>query len=441
MSAESGKLLKILRVRDGLAVTVGIIIGVGIYQVSPDVARGVGGPGGVMLIWLVGGLLSLCGALGYAELASAYPREGGDYVYLGKAYGPWAGFLFGWMQLLIVRPGDIAVMAFAFATYATAIWDPWAGMEGASPTLVLYALLAVVILTGLNLIGLRQGTRTQNVLTLIKIAGLLLIAGVALAAPAGGGTAPEITPLPASLALIFVLFSFGGWNETAYVAAEVKDPKRGITRTLFLGIAAVTLLYLLLNAAFLYTLGYEGLAASKAVAADSVASLLPGSGERLISLLICISALGAVNGLVFTGARITYAMGRDHRLFRAFGQWQEDRGVPARALLLQGALAAVLIVALGSFIDTLIYTAPAVYTFYLATSIAVFVLRRRDPDTERPYKVSLYPLPTLLFCGVCAFLIYSAVIYKPTVTLAALALLLLGLPVYALSRRRSGNNP
>lgn len=423
-----------LSVFDAVSLIVGIIIGVGIYQVGPDVARGTGGAAGFMLIWLLGGVLSLCGALGYAELASAYPQAGGDYVYLGRAYGRWAGFLFGWMQLVIVRPGDIAVMAFAFATYASAIWDPWAASEGASPALILYAAAATVLLTGLNLLGVRQGARTQNLLTGIKVVGLLLLVAVALAVPGPGRTPEPVSPLPASLALIFVLFSYGGWNEMAYVAAEVKDPRRGILRALLLGTGAVTLLYLLVNGAFLVTLGYEGVAASRAVAADSVASAFPRAGGRLISLLICISALGAVNGLIFTGARITYAVGRDHRLFRPFARWDPAKGTPTNALILQGVMALILICTLGSFIDTLIYTAPAVYLFYLATSLAVIVLRFREPEVERPYRVTLYPLPTLVFCGVCGFLIYSAVTYKPTIALAALGMLLLGLPVYAWSR-------
>ncbi|MCX5670124.1 MAG: amino acid permease [Planctomycetota bacterium] len=425
---------KELSLLDSTCLIVGIIIGVGIYQVAPGVAKGTGNGWGFLAIWLVGGLLSLCGALGYAELATAYPREGGDYVYLSRAYGRWAGFLFGWVQLAVVRPGDIAATAFAFATYGAALYDPLPTGDHAL-TLRLYAGAAVVVLTAINILGVRAGKWTQNLLTIVKGLGLLAIVAVTVIAPASRAAPVTFEPLPWSLALIFVLFTFGGWNEMAYVAAEVKDPRRSIVRALVLGTAAVTVLYLLVNGAFLYTLGYGGLATSEAAAAASIATVFPQGGGRIISALVCLSALGAANGLVFAGARISYAVGTEHRAFRVLGQWHPRTGTPVRALALQGAIAAGLIVLLGSFFDAILYTAAAVYSFYLATSLAVIVVRFKEPGVERPYRVTGYPIPTLLFCAVCAFLIYSAVAYKPWVAAAAGAILLLGLPIYRLSTR------
>jgi basic amino acid/polyamine antiporter, APA family len=272
---------------DSTCLIVGIIIGAGIYQMAPDIAKGTGGVWGVLGIWVLGGALSLCGALSYAELATAYPEEGGDYVYLSRAYGSWAGFLFGWAQLAIVRPGDIAVMAFAFATYARAIHDPFGG---GTPSQVIYAVAATVILTLINVVGVRQGKWTQNLLTTIKALGLLLIVGAAFTAKPAPAPLESGGTLPFSLALIFVLFTYGGWNEMAYVAGEVRNPRKNIVRALFLGTAAVTLLYLMVNAAFLHTLGYEGLKASKAVATDTVATVWPQTAGVLISALICLSA-------------------------------------------------------------------------------------------------------------------------------------------------------
>jgi len=532
---------------DSTCIIVGIIIGVGIYQMAPSIAGGVGVWWGVMLIWCVGGLLSLCGAFSYAELATAYPEEGGDYVYLTRAYGPWAGFLFGWIQLAVVRPGDIAVVAFAFAMYARTIYDPLAGST--TPYVQqFYACAAVVLLTAINVLGVQQGKWTQNLLTVVKSLGLVAIVVVALAAPniarevpatatltAGSfgepgedgltpnkrysyrvafydpatksegqpsavipitlgaaenqvtlenpsGDAPssfsslriyrtlandpsayylvqeqeiaagtfvdrvpdealdkdtrKFATVPWHVALLLVLFTFGGWNEMAYVASEVKNPKRNIVRALLLGIGAVMVLYLLLNAAFLYTLGYQGLSFSEAVATDAISTVFPDVGGRLISALVCISALGAVNGLIFTGARISYAVGVDHRVFRILGTWDSKRGTPARSLLLQGALAVVLIVALGSFVDTVLYTAAAVYLFYLATTLSVIVLRRKEPHVERPYRATGYPVTTLIFCAVCAFLIYKAVMWKPLISSVALAIIFLGLPLYWLTRQR-----
>ncbi len=420
---------------DSTCLIVGIIIGAGIYQTAPDVAKGAGAWWGVLAIWMVGGLLSLFGALGYAELASAYPREGGDYVYLGRAYGPWAGFLFGWIQLVVVRPGDIAVMAFAFAMYARTIYDPFAGTSFAYGQ-QFYAVAAVVVLTLINAAGVREGKWTQNLLTSVKVLGLLAIAVVAVVAPRGQSTPISVDPFPLSVAMILVLFTFGGWNEMAYVAAEVKNPKRNIVRALVLGTVAVTVIYLLVNGAFLYTLGYEGTATSSAVAVDAVSAVFPEIGGRLIAALICISALGAVNGLVFAGARISYAVGADHKAFRMVGRWSQRRGTPVRALLLQGAIAIALIIILGTFINSILYTAAAVYTFYLSTNLAVIVLRFKEPGVERPYKVTGYPVTTLVFCAVCAFLIYGAITYKPWIAVSSCVLLLLGLPVYWLTTRR-----
>jgi amino acid transporter len=416
---------------DSTSLIVGIIIGVGIYQMAPDIAKGAGGPWGVLGIWLLGGVVSLFGALSYAELATAYPQAGGDYVYLSRAYGPWAGFLFGWAQLAIVRPGDIAVLAFAFATYARTVYDPLAG-SGFPYMQQIYAVAAVMVLTMINVLGVRQGKWTQNLLTLIKALGLLFIVGMAFFTKPAPAPSESGGSLPYNLALIFVLFAYGGWNEMAYVAAEVRNPRRNIVRALVLGMVAVTILYLLINAAFLSALGYQGLTASKAVATDAVSGALPQVGGILIGLLICVSALGAVNGTIFTGARISYAMGSDYRIFRSLGEWHPSLRTPATALLVQGIIAAGLLIVLGSYVNAVLYTAAVVYSFYLASTLAVIVLRRKEPGVERPYRVPFYPLIPLVFAGICVFLIYSAVTYKPLIAAAAGALLFIGLILHRL---------
>lgn len=425
---------------DSTCLIVGIIIGAGIYQTAPDVAKGVGGGWEVLAIWACGGLLSFCGAMGYAELASAYPRQGGDYVYLSRAYGRWAGFLFGWAQLAIVRPGDIAVMAFVFATYAQTLFDPLAST--AFPyAQQLYAVGAAIVLTLINVMGVSEGKWTQNVLTILKTLGLLAIVGLSFLSLPTQPAPTTVETLPWSLALILVLFTFGGWNEMAYVAAEVKNPRRNIMRALAIGTLTVTGLYLLVNGAFLHTLGYAGMAQSRAVAAETVATVFPKVGGKLISLLICLSALGAVNGLIFTGARISFAVGAEHRIFGFLGQWDARRGTPARALLVQGAITVLLVLTLGSFLNAILYTAATVYSFYLASTLAILVLRRKEPRVERPYRVLGYPVIPLVFSAVCAFLIYSAVCYKPRVAAISTLLLPLGLLLYWASQRadkRSG---
>jgi len=424
---------------DSTCLIVGIIIGAGVYQMAPDIAKGVGSGWGVLGIWALGGLLSLCGALSYAELATAYPQEGGDYVYLSRAYGKWAGFLFGWAQLAIVRPGDIAVMAFAFATYARAIYDPLAHTAFPYGQQV-YAIAAVVILTLINVLGVREGKWTQNLLTTVKAVGLLMIVAAAFITVPSRPTVPSAGQLPFSLALIFVLFTYGGWNEMAYVAAEVRNPRRNIARALLLGTLTVLVLYLMVNGAFLHTLGHAGMTASEAVAADALAAVFPRAAGTLISVLICVSALGAVSGLVFTGARISYAVATDHRLFRWLGQWHPRRGTPMAALLVQGAIAVTLIALLGSFVDAVLYTAATVYSFYMASTLAVVVLRFKEPHVERPYRVAGYPVTPVIFAGACLFLIYSAVTYKPWIAAISGGLLLAGLPLWRLSDHMTNRN-
>jgi len=314
---------------DSVCIIVGIIVGVGIYENVPTVAACVGGPWRMLGIWLLGGILALTGALSYAELATAYPSQGGDYVYQTRAYGRWEGYLFGWSQVVIIRPGDIALMAFVFGRYGSTLWAPF-GNERADKTL--YAAGAIVVLTAINILGARKGKWTQNVLTVVKVAGLLAVVGAGLFL-SGTPVAADAGPEPVveafggvSLALILVLWTFGGWNEMAYVAAEVKAPERSILRSLVIGTVAVTVLYVLANAAFLGALGYARTATSEAVAVDTVARALPGVAARVVGILVCVSALGAANGLIFTGARISYAMGREHAAFRPLGNGTRGSG-------------------------------------------------------------------------------------------------------------------
>jgi amino acid transporter len=421
---------------DSTCIIVGIIIGAGIYETAPTVAQCLGSPTGVLGVWLLGGFLALAGALCYAELATAIPQEGGDYVYLSRAYGKWVGFLFGWTQLAVVRPGDIALMAFIFARYAHKLY-PLADYSQS-----FYAGAAVVVLTGINILGVKTGKWTQNSLTLAKVLGMAAIILVGFSAPTLLPTPEPSGPITwggLDLALILVMFTFGGWNEMAYVAAEIKNPRRNIVRGLVTGTIAVTVLYLLMNGAFLSALGHGPMAASQAVAVDTMARVFPEAAGRAIAVLICISALGAVNGLIFTGARISYALGGGHLAFRPLGKWHQRLGTPVWALATQGALSLVIVLLAGSFLDTIIYTAPVVWLFFLGTGLSVSVLRRSEPDLVRPYRVSGYPLPPVIFSLCCIFMFYSSVTYalaKVPWGLALLAgVLLVGAIIYQLTER------
>lgn len=426
---------KQLTLFDSTCLIVGIIIGAGVYETSPKIAAAATHSWQIFAFWLIGGLLSLCGALCYAELATMLPCAGGDYVYLSRAYGRWAGFLFGWVQMIIVRPGDIALVAFVFATYAR----PLAANTTTNdvPVRLILACLAVLVLTAINILGVREGKWTQNVLTIAKVVGLVAIMIVS-AFVTGTVEIQEQQPTamtPFGLALILVLFTFGGWNEMAYVAAEVRSPERNIVRSLLVGTVVVTLCYLLLNAAFLGVLGHARMANSNAVATDTVRALWPDWGGRLVSGLVCVSALGAVNGLIFTGARISYAIGQNHAGFRPLGQWHPRIQTPVRALILQAVLAMSVILISESFDVAILYTSSAVYMFYLATTLSVIVLRLREPELPRPFRVVAFPVVPIIFSVVCVYLIWSALNYNPKAGLTSFAILLLGIPVFAISKR------
>jgi basic amino acid/polyamine antiporter, APA family len=432
---------KELSLFDSICIIVGIIIGAGIYEITPTVAACMGGWAGILGIWLAGGLLALTGAMCYAELATAYPREGGDYVYQTRAYGSWVGYLFGWSQLVIIRPGDIALMAFVFARYAVTIYAPFEHM------LPVYATLVVVVLTLINIFGVKQGKWTQNLLTVIKSVGILAIIAAGFLAPS-----PQIMPMETSgftldglkLSLILVLFAFGGWNEMAYVAAEVKQPKYNIARALVIGTVLVIALYMLINGSFLHALGQAGMSSSKAIAVDAFALIAPGMAAKIISIIICTSALGAVNGLIFTGSRISYALGAEHKSFSFLGKWSPRFGTPVMSLIVQGCISLAILLFAGSFIDTILYSAPVVWLFFLGTGISVFVLRRKEPQLERPYKISGFPVPALIFCAACVFMFYSSLTYamsrKPIGLIIVLCVLIAGMLVYWFTEKGNNNN-
>jgi amino acid transporter len=402
---------------DAICIIIGIVIGAGIFRSAPLIASSAGGAGWLIAGWVLGGLIALVGGLVFAELAVAYPRDGGEYVYLTRAYGSRLGLLYGWAQLWIVRPGNIGAVAFIFATYAQKLvhWGP------EKYALLLYAVAAITLTTLVNALGVREGKWTQNALTAAKVLGL---AGVCLtvffvspaaatpiapddsAATSGGGF---------TLAMILIMFTYGGWNDMPLVAAEVRDPRRNLVRALVLGAATITAIYLLVNMAFLYVLGYEGLARSEAVAADVLGRWLGEWGERAVSLLICVSCLGAINGMVLTGSRIYYAMGRDHRVFAPLGVWNARLGSPIRALLLQAAITLAVVIAFGrdaaGFERMVIFTNPAFWFFFTLTGVSIFILRRSDAQTPRPFRVPLYPLTPIVFCLSCLGMLIASVKY------------------------------
>jgi amino acid transporter len=438
-----------LTLLDSTSIIVGIIIGVGIYEASPLIARSVTGPAALLGVWLAGGAFALIGSLCYAELGTAYPAEGGDYVYLTRAFGRRMGFLFAWSELWVVRPGSIGAMAFVFADYA----DRLLASDGRQ---VVYAAGSVIALTAINVAGVTTGKWTQNVLTATKILGLLIVVMVGFFAAAEAARVPDagepVAAAPANwgFAMILILYAYGGWNDIAYVGAEVRRPEKNIVRALLLGTAAVTAIYLLINGAFLYALGFRGTQEAEAVAAGVAELGLGVWGARAVSGLVCISALGAINGMVFTGARIYYALGTEHALFAPLGVWSERFSTPLRSLVLQGLITLSVVIGFSQATDSsrsgfekmVIFGLPLFWLFLLLVGVALFVLRWREPSRRGFFRVPGYPLTPLVFCASSLFMLYSSCKYaydeRSIEAMWAIGLFAVGLAVSCLSTRGGG---
>lgn len=548
---------------DAVSIILGIIIGAGIYETPPSIMRMMGDPWWTLGIWGVCGVLALIGALCYAELATTYPRSGGDYVYITRAYGPLPGYLFGWAQLAVIQTGSIGLMAYIFADYGTRLYSLG---EFSS---VIYASAAIVVMTLLNVLGVVFGKTAQNLLTLAKVVGLgaIIVAGFAYAdknqtvsqgqvtevkgdeivvKTADGSPrsfkvgkdtklyvnnrptrtvkekiqgedgkekeiekeirivaddfkpespkAPEdpilvksvkiltrpSTPNEAfhvmtvgeggppgydllAFAMVLVLLTYGGWNDAAFVAAEVRNRSRNIPLALIIGTAGVTVIYLAVNYAYINGLGFERAQVSNEVAAD-VLSLLPWEyGEKAMSILVMISALGAVNGLIFTSSRIYATLGSDYSLFSALGQWNASFGTPVWSLVIQMLITLAMVLGVGTtvgqefmndviefilgpgnrvswsgqggFYSLLRCTAPVFWLFFLMTGLGLFTLRRNDPHIERPFRVPLFPIVPLIFCAMCGYMVYSGVLYAGRLGLVGGLLVVAGVPLYVFSRR------
>lgn len=424
---QAGAPKQILSTKDVIAIVVGLVIGAGIFRFPSLVAGASANETVFYLLWVAGGVISLIGALCYAELATAYPNAGGDYYFLQRAFGRAFSFLFGWARLAVITTGAIALLGYTFGDYAANLLP--LGPQSAA----IYAALAVLVLTWVNLLGIRETRGTQNALTLLLVLGLVAVCvtGLLLVAPAPAAAAPaEPKPWLAGVpfAMLFVLFTYSGWNEAAYVSAELKD-RRSMVVAMVLGLGLVTVLYLAINYAYVRGLGLAGVAKSSTVAADLMGARFGELGGKAISVVVCLAALTSINATIIVGARSNYALGRDWPLFSRLGRWDERTDAPKPALLVQGAFALLLVVA-GAFTDqvkTMIeYTSPVFWFFFMMAGIALLVLRVRDPGTPRPFKVPLYPLTPILFILTCAYLLYSSLAYVKGGAWAGVAVLAIG---------------
>jgi len=435
VNARSGTPQPQLRGRDAVAIIVGIVIGAGIFK-TPSLVAGTTGDGGwAIAAWLTGALISLAGALCYAELAAAYRHAGGDYHFLTRAYGRDASFLYAWARATVINTGAIALLAFVFGDYVSTVL-PLGAASGA-----IWAAIIVTVLTVVNIVGLRASARTQNLLTVIEVGGLVAVVVAALMMRSTVSAPPVAlfsnTPAPGvfGLAMVFVLLTYGGWNEAAYLSAELRGGKRAIMPVLLASIAIVTVVYLAVNLALLHALGLTGLADSKAPGADVMARAFGLLGSQVIALVVAVSALTSINATMIVGARTNYAMGRDWPALRFMSGWHAARGAPVASLVVQGVIALAL-VAFGAlqhdgFEAMVEFTAPVFWAFLFLVGVAVFVLRARDANIERPFRVPLYPLTPIVFCGACAWLAWSSIAYAASRNAIRVSLLVMAVGVAA----------
>ncbi len=479
---EAGHFKRDLGVFDSTMLVIGSMIGSGIFIVSADIARTVGSPGYLLLVWLITGVLTMTAALSYGELAGMMPQAGGQYVYLREAYNPLVGFLYGWTFFLVIQTGTIAAVAVAFAKF-TGVLIPWFSEKhillsvagrGISAAQCL-AIVSIVALTYINVLGVHTGKLVQNVFTSAKVVALsgLILLGLAIGANAtatganfsdlwsasttalaSDGTL-SVTPLAGfgiltaiGVAMVGSLFSSDAWNNITFTAAEVVNPKRTIPMSLALGTGIVTVIYIVANIAYLVILPLAGhpdgagamergiqFATSDRVG-TSVASIIFGEPATIImALLIMVSTFGCNNGLILSGARLSFAMAKDRLFFQKAGTLNE-RGVPAWALIIQAVWASLLCLS-GTYGDLLDYVVFAVLLFYILTIAGIFRLRRTRPEAERPYRALGYPFLPALYIVVAALICVDLLIYKPMFSFPGLGIVLLGIPVYFLWHRKT----
>ena len=442
-----------LSVWDAVTILVGVVVGIGIFGFPPLVAMNAPSAAAYMGLWVAGGLVMLVGALCYAELGSAYPDAGGEYAFLDRAWGANVALLFAWARCSIIQTGAIAAVAFIFGDYAQVLLP--LGEQGPA----IYAALVVVALTVLNVLGSTESRRVQWVLTVASVLALVAMAigGLLLGDGSAAGSAVAATAEPDAprgfgdlvgmlgMGMVFVLLTYGGWNEAAYLSGEIRDVGRNMLRVLLFGTVIIVALYVLVNLAYLQVFGLEGLRNTQAVGADMSRLLAGPWAAVLLSVLVCCTALGTVNACIFTGGRVYVSLGRDVPALKSLGAWSETRETPVRALWLQGAITLGLVV-FGAFAESglqamVAYTSPVFWLFMFLTALALIRLRQRDPDHPRPFRVPLYPVMPLILALMCLGLFYSSVVYAGTGTLLGLLVLVFGLPLCWLRKRsRVGGN-
>jgi len=421
-----------------VSVCVGMVIGAGIFITTPLAAANLPSGGALLAVWLFGGAMSLAGALCFAEMAAAFPDAGGDYNFLRRAYGDGVGFLFAWSRFGVIHTGSMALLAFTFGDYLATVVP--LGAYGAA----WIAAATIVVLAALNLAGLKFGIGTQVWLLWCVVVGLLAVIaagawfGVTGTAPRAGGAVAAEPTFALGSALVFVFLAYGGWSDTATLSAEMRDARHGMKRALVLGMSLVTLLYVLVNAAYLRGLGHAGLAASKAPAADLMFHAFGPAGQTLIVAIVALTSITSINAIMIAGARTTYAAARDTAGLAQLAGWHVARGTPRGAIVATTALALALVgfgaYTRGGFETMVDYLSPVYWLFMTLSGLALLVLRWRYPDVARPFRVPWYPWLPLVFVASSVYVLYSSLAYVRIGAVVGVAVLAAGVGLLAALR-------
>ncbi|MBM3757193.1 MAG: amino acid permease [Acidobacteria bacterium] len=430
-----------LSVWGAAAIVVGTVIGSGIFLVPQPMVQNVGTPNMVIFVFIFGGLLSLAGALTYAELASAMPEAGGEYVYLREAYGPFFAFLYGWTQLLVAKSGSVATLATGFFTYMANFYP---ALESVLTTIgpvpiksgKVFAMCVIAMLGWLNYFGVKVGGNVQIVVTIVKVGLIALLIVVGFTFPAGGfANLSTSVPAPGGAAgffaaLVAALWAYDGWNNVSMVSSEVKEPQRNLPRALIYGTLGVMIIYLLATLAYFYVLPAEGVAGSERVAAEMMRRVWGSGGAAVVSVAAMISMFAALNGSILTGARVPYAMARDGLFARAIGKVHPKHFTPANSIAALTAWSMVLVLASGNYSELFTYVIFASWILYGMATASVLVLRKKRPDLARPYKTLGYPAVPIVFVLVAIALLLSTLLKSPRESLMGLVIMAAGIPFY-----------
>ncbi|MFD0008069.1 APC family permease [Streptomyces sp. NPDC127178] len=412
---------------------VGIVLGIGVFKTPSLVASHAGDATVFMLLWVLGGLITVIGSVCYAELGSARPNVGGEYAFLRAAYGPKVAVLFAWARCSVIQPGAIAAAAFVMGDYTNLLWP--LGTYGPG----IYALAAIAVFTFINYLGTTPGKLFQKVvqvLALLCMVGIIVSGVVAEPAVAHAATPHEHSLSHVGLAMMFILLTYGGWNEAAYLSGELQDARHNMARALVAGVLVVVAFSLAINAAYLHVLGLDGIRSSNTVAAAMMRVVAGDAGATIVSAVVVLATLTTLNGLIITGSRSYYALGRDVAVLRSIGTWKAQGSTPANALILQGAVSGGLVV-LGAatregFQAMVDYTAPVFWLFMLLVALSLYIFRRRESGSESHYRVPLYPLtPALLALSSC-WVLWSSLFYAGWGSIIGVAVLLIGTPLLLL---------